>query len=230
MFRKSNFLTTRVAYFLLHIFFSFFTSLPSLLFSDSSSRSPCSSPRRRWSRISPCPKTLFPEWRTENSAAEEIYNKPSAACPFPLFLSFFFFLRIDKALPPRRNLIPTISPTCCPRTRTIALSSSFFLSYSSVLSLSLFSSFFRDEKSLGRRFLGTDFYEDTSYGVSTWLRSLTRRHFHVSRPKVGCDVRHGKFSPAQFLRLVKFSASCFTPLRSAFRAVTWKLARQSIKP
>jgi len=133
-------------------------------------------------------------------------------CSLPLFLFFFripktlssrtvkishsrgkciinwtrrFHARIDKPLPSCRNLIS-------------AISLSLFLP-SFVLSFSSFHHYKR-----ASRFLA-DFHEDTSYGISTrFLRraGIFRARFDCLPPKAGCDVRHEKFSPIQFLRLV----------------------------
>lgn len=51
-------------------------------------------------------------------------------------------------------------------------------------------------------------------------------------PKAGCDVRHGKFSPMQFLQLVNSSLSRATlrPFFSSARKTQLRWAHQSIKP
>jgi len=90
----------------------------------------------------------------------KIYNKPSAAFSLP---------QIDKTPPLRRNLISALSFSL-----RFSLSLSISLSFSPVF----FSSFHREKTS---RFLEADFYEDTSYGISTWLLSRAGI-FHACRP------------------------------------------------
>lgn len=138
MFRKSNFLTARVAYFFCIFFFFFHFSSFSAFFPTvlRALRVPRHAEDSHGSHR--VPRHFFRNGERKIPRRKKFIINRARRALSPCFSLSFFFLRIDKALPPRRNLIPTISPTCCPRTRTIALSSSFFLSYSSFLSLSFF--------------------------------------------------------------------------------------------
>lgn len=121
------------------------------------------------------PKYFFPKRKRLAGRGKFLINRPR-----------YFLPQIDKALPPRRNLIPAIFSL-----------SLFFPSFFSILPR-------RKDESLLRSRL----YEDVSYGGSLLGFSLALAFFaQVDRfaPKVGCDVRHEKFSPMQFLQLVNSS-------------------------
>jgi len=104
---------------------------------------------------------------------------------------------IDKTLPPRRNLIPTIS---------------LFLS----LSLSRTPSRRKGESPSSEQTFMKTRLAGFLYPTSPFLAPTFFTRVGRIAPKVGCDVRHEKFSPMQFLQLVN-SPSLRRPLHFAPR-------------